>query len=234
MAKTKNTKRKVAKFDIDGTIFRSSLLIELTEDLIQEGIFPLKAEDIYKRAYKKWTDRKGSYEDYIMAVVEAFLKHINGVKYKDYEKIAKKVITFHRNRVYRFTRDLVRELHKKKYYLLAISHSPREIVKEFTKTMGFDKTYGWIYEVGENKKFTGKSLYEDKISDKAKILNRAVKKESLTLKNSIGVGDTESDIAFLKMVENPICFNPNQKLYRAARRRGWQIVVERKNMIYKL
>lgn len=32
-------KRKVAVFDIDGTIFRSSLLIELVEVMVQHGLF---------------------------------------------------------------------------------------------------------------------------------------------------------------------------------------------------
>jgi len=71
------------------------------------------------------------------------------------------------------------------------------------------------------------------INDKAKILKRAVEKENLTLKGSVGVGDTESDIAFLKMVEKPICFNPNKKLYIRAKRSGWQIIVERKDVIYE-
>ena len=229
----KNIKRKVAIFDIDGTIFRSSLLIEVTEALIQEKIFPRRAEDVYKKAYKKWTERKGSYEDYIMAVVDAFLVNIKGVKPKDFARIAKNVTTFHRNRVYRYTRDLVKELHKKNYYLLAISLSPKEIVQEFAKTLGFDKTYGLIYEVGANKKFTGRTL-ENTIFDKAKILKRVIEKEGLTLKGSIGVGDTESDIAFLKMVKTPICSNPNSKLYNEAKRRGWRVVVERKDIIYNL
>jgi phosphoserine phosphatase len=77
-------------------------------------------------------------------------------------------------------------------------------------------------------------LYLELISDKAEILKRAVEKEKLTLKGSVGVGDTESDVAFLKMVERPICFNPNQKLYQYAKRAGWEIVVERKDVVYHL
>lgn len=227
-------KRKVAIFDIDGTIFRSSLLIEVTKALIQEKIFPIKVENVYKEAYKKWSERKGSYEDYIMAVVDAFLHNIKGVKHKDFARIAKNVIAFHRNRVYRYTRDLVKELYKKNYYLLAISHSPKEIVQEFAKTMGFDKTYGWVYAVGENGKFTGQTLYDEQISDKAKILKHVIEKENLTLLGSIGVGDSEGDITFLKMVQTPICFNPNKKLYTTAKKRGWKVVVERKDMIYKM
>ena len=74
----------------------------------------------------------------------------------------------------------------------------------------------------------------DLVSDKAKILQRAVEKEGLTLKGSIGVGDTESDIKFLKLVQRPICFNPNKKLYNHAKSVGWEIVVERKDVIYKI
>ena len=39
---------------------------------------------------------------------------------------------------------------------------------------------------------------------------------------------------FLEMVENPICFNPNEKLYTEAKRQGWKVVVERKDVIYEL
>ena len=83
-------------------------------------------------------------------------------------------------------------------------------------------------------RFTGRVLYEDIIANKGKVLRRAVAKEGLTLAGSVGVGDTESDIAFLKMVERPFAFNPSMKLYRHAKKRGWEVVVERKDVIYRL
>jgi phosphoserine phosphatase len=61
-----------------------------------------------------------------------------------------------------------------------------------------------------------------------------VEKEGLTLQHSVGVGDTESDMPFLEMVSKPICFNPNEKLYKNARRLSWNVVVERKDVIYNL
>jgi HAD superfamily hydrolase (TIGR01490 family) len=226
--------KKVAIFDIDGTIFRSSLLIELVEAMIADGLFPVSLRKTYARDYKNWLDRKDVYDKYINGVVLAYNKNIKGVRREDFLKVAKKVIAFHHNRVYRFTRDLVRDLKKKNYYLLAISHSPREIVEAFAKKLGFSKVYGRIYETDKRGRFTGKALYLDLISDKAKVLVRAVEKENLTLRGSVGVGDTESDIRFLKMVDRPICFNPNKKLYDHARRAGWEIVVERKDVIYKM
>jgi HAD superfamily hydrolase (TIGR01490 family) len=224
--------QKLAIFDIDGTIFRSSLLIELTEALIHEGIFPASVAGEYVKARAKWLNREGSYDDYIMAVVKAFEAKIKGVSKADFTRVARSVVKANGKRVYRYTRGLVSDLQKKGYYLLAISHSPLDIVTPFAKTLGFDKVYGRIYETDAKGKFTGKTEYLDLISDKAKILNRAVAKENLTLKSSIGVGDSEGDISFLKLVEQPICFNPNSKLYATAKRLGWKVVVERKDVVY--
>ena len=44
--------KKVAIFDVDGTIFRSSLLIEITNALIKEGLFPQKTENIFDRLHQ--------------------------------------------------------------------------------------------------------------------------------------------------------------------------------------
>jgi HAD superfamily hydrolase (TIGR01490 family) len=226
-------RKKLAIFDIDGTIFRSSLLIELVEALIKERIFKPSVLKIYKKAKEKWLDRKGEYDDYIDAVVNAFRRNLKGVAYNDFLKVAKKVVASNKDRVYRFTRDLVKDLKKKKYYLLAISNSPQTMAKEFSNYLGFDKVYGRLYGLDDNNKFNGEIMFIDLISDKAKILKRAVEKENLTLNGSIGVGDTESDIRFLKLVDNPICFNPNKKLFNYAKKKKWSIVVERKNVIYK-
>jgi phosphoserine phosphatase len=38
----------------------------------------------------------------------------------------------------------------------------------------------------------------------------------------------------LELVERPIAFNPNKKLCAHAKKKGWEIVVERKDVIYKL
>jgi HAD superfamily phosphoserine phosphatase-like hydrolase len=211
------------------------LLIELVEALIREGVFERGAASIYRRTRKNWLDRKGSYEQYIGSVVAAFTANLKGVRSRDFLRVADMVIALHKDRVYRFTRDLARDLKKKGYYLAAVSHSPKGIVEPFAKRLGFDKVYGTVYEVDAAKKrFNGKLEYADLIFDKAKIVRRILEKESVTLRGSVGVGDTESDIPFLKLVDRPICFNPNRKLYAAAKRHGWKVVVERKDVIYKI
>ena len=228
------TKRRVAVFDVDGTIFRSSLLIQLVNALIEDGVFPKEARHVYERDYEKWLNREGGYQEYIGAVVQAFNKYLKGVHYGALADAAEEVVEEQWKRVYRYTRDLLKELKKKDYYLLAVSHSPKTVLDKFCPRMGFDKAYGIVYEIGPQELFNGNVADEHLIMNKANIFKRAIEKENLTLAHSIGVGDTESDIPFLEMVAKPICFNPNSKLYRYAKRMKWDVVVERKDVIYKL
>lgn len=226
-------KRKVAVFDVDGTIFRSSLLVEVVDQLIRDGYFPEESQKLYARQFEKWQNREGSYEDYIQAVVHAYTKYLIGVPYSALADASKKVVAAQWKRTYLYPRALLKDLKDRGYYLLGISHSPKTILDKFCPRLGFDKVYGLLYEIDEEEKFTGK-IIEEQALDKAYIIRRAVDKESLMLTNSIGMGDTESDIPFLEIVAKPICFNPNSKLYAHAKKNGWKVVVERKDVIYQL
>ncbi len=227
-------KRKVAVFDIDGTVFRSSLFLDLVDRLIENDVFPRETRDAYETARVRWLDRKGDYATYVEKAVEVFGKQLKGVKYEDVADAAGEVIDEKKDRVYRYTRDLIKSLKKKGYFLLAISHSPKFIADGFGHEAGFDKVYGYFYATGASNRFTGEVEDEDLIRNKAAILQRAVRKEGLTLEGSIGVGDTESDISMLEAVETAIAFNPNQKLYTHAKRRKWKVVVERKDVIHEI
>lgn len=226
--------RPVAAFDIDGTVFRSSLLIELVERLIQKGIFPAEVRKEYEDAERDWRDRTGDYEPFARKVVGVFAKYAKGAPYGEVADAAGEVIEEKKARTYRYTRDLIADLKRRGYYLLAISHSPKFIVDGFAYELGFHKSYGTFYATGATNRFTGEIEDEHIIMNKAAILSRAVEKEGLALKNSVGVGDTESDITMLSLVDRPIAFNPNRALYRYAKKHGWEIVVERKDVIYEV
>lgn len=226
--------KKVAFFDIDGTIFRSSLLIKIVERLIEAGIFPEEVREEYKDDYDMWVNRMGDYEKYISSVVSVFMKYIKGVPYQKFMDISETLIDEEKYQTYKFTRDLINDLKREGYYLIAISQSPKALLDKFCENYGFHKVYGRIYEIGPNNCFTGKIIDEHLIQNKGGIVKRAVEKEGLTLQGSYAVGDTEGDISMLELVTHPICFNPNSDLYRVAKVRGWKVIVERKDVIYEV
>ena len=225
----------VAFFDIDGTVFRSSLLIELVEALVREGAFPPEARDVYRDSLTNWRNREGTYEEYIGAVIDTFLEHIKGVHYGQLADIGKRVVAIQSKRVYRYTRDLIAELKSEGYYIVAISQSPKTLLDAFCTQYGFDKVYGRMYEIGPQDRFTGVTTDEHLIENKANIVKRVFEHNpNLSRRDSIAVGDTDGDIPLLESVEQPICFNPNQALFKYATQMGWEIVVERKDVIYHI
>lgn len=226
--------KKVAFFDIDGTVFRSSLLVELVEKLVAQGVFPLLAREVYVKQLRAWRNREGSYADYIKAVVEAYMEHIKGVHYGELADIGRLVVEQQGNHVYKYTRDLIATLKRDGYFIVAISQSPKTILDDFCHEHGFDKVYGRMYEIGPQDRFTGEMIDVHLVEDKANIVARVVEKENVTLEDSIGVGDTEGDISLLESVVQPICFNPNNALFEHAKKRDWKVVIERKDVIYEL
>ncbi len=223
--------KPLAIFDIDGTIFRSSLLIELEETLIEYGIIPKIVQKEIEKAFNAWLDRKGTYEAYLKDVIETYKNRVKGCLESDINKVSKIVIHEQQERVYTYTRDLIKKL-KNTHTLVAISGSPKEIVKEFNKNWKFDHIYATEYEI-KNKRYTGKLILQPSLNKKT-ILKQLLKDYGYSLKLSVGVGDTESDISFLKMVENPIAFNPNKALYAKAKKNNWKIIVERKDVVYNI
>lgn len=230
-----NKKTALAIFDIDGTIFRSSLVVELVNGLVREGVFPKTAKKEMEGDYLAWLDRKGGYEKYIDQVVKIYIAYIKGCKLEVVKEVVRKMIDWQKDRVYRFTRDLIKKLKGDGYYLIAISGSPEFIVSKFTKYMGFNMFFGSVLEI-KNGIFTGNVISEDSSRSKEKVLAKFLENTHLAadLAHSIAVGDTDGDIPLLEMVGNPIAFNPNRKLAEYAKEKGWKIVVERKDVIYEI
>lgn len=232
-SKMKNKRQKLAIFDIDGTVFRKNLHFELIDELSWRGIFSKDARRVLVETYASWLEHRGTYEDYRKKIIKIYSKELCGCSQSDIVKASRKVADFNKARTYIFSRDLVKKLRAEKYIIIAVSGSPLEIVREYNKYLKFDEVFGSVYETDGKGKYTGKAIFEP-VKHKGHLVGQYISEKNLTLEGSVGVGDTESDISFLKMVERPIAFNPNLNLEKAARRNDWKIVVEKKDVIYDI
>ena len=225
--------KKLAIFDIDGTVFRKNLHFELIEELSWSGLFSKDARRVLVRIYARWLEHRGTYEEYRKKLISVYARELKGCRQKDVFAASKIEADFNKDRVYIFARDLVKKLRRENYIIIAISGSPIEVIKEYNKFLKFDEVFGSVYETEGEGLYTGKTIFEP-VRHKGHLVGQYISEKNLTLKGSYGIGDTESDISFLKMVERPIAFNPNMNLERVARRRGWKIVVEKKDVIYDI
>lgn len=169
-----------------------------------------------------------AYED---VLVHEYLAVVKSIDPKEYFTIVESVFDEYKDQTYAYTRSLLDKLKAEGYTLIAISGSQQEIIERMASHYGFDYVVGSTLEQ-INGKFTGK--IDTPIFDKAKVLKKIIQEHGLDTKGSIAVGDSSSDIPMFELVENPIVFNPDKKLFKVAKEHHWKIVVERKNMTYEL
>lgn len=225
--------RKFAAFDIDGTLFRSGLYREVFFELIRMGAL---SKDLHQQLADKetaWQKRAHgrAFSEFEQSMAELFDEQVPSLRVADFEKAAAKVIHEHKDNVYVYTRELVKKLNQDGYFLIAISGSQTELLEPFAQHYGFDYWFGQHYERGDEY-FTGHIRKTH--TGKDKFLKQIIKDKGLTLEQSIAVGDSRGDIAMLEMVDRPIAFNPESNLFEKAEKNGWDIVIERKNLIYEM
>jgi HAD superfamily phosphoserine phosphatase-like hydrolase len=231
MAKKNN---KIAIFDIDGTIFRKNLHFELIDELVWMKVFPKEVRTQLVKLYSDWLEHRGTYETYRQGIVKLYSKYIKGCTKEDVLKASVGLMPFYKNKTYVFAERLIEKLKKENYHIIAVSGSPLEVVEEYNKKhLGFEKVFGSVYDIGKNGRYTGESNFEP-CRHKGATVKQYVFENNLTLDGSYGIGDTESDASFLELVENPIAFNPNQNLKNIAVKKGWRMIVEKKDVIYEI
>lgn len=225
-------KKRLAIFDIDGTIFRKNLHFELIDNLVYQGVF---GKDIRKeliKFYRSWLENEGTYECYRDELIKLYNQNIINCEQTRIKKVAKSVAKFNAKRIYIFAKNKIEEL-RKKYVMLMISGSPIEIVEEYAKILQFDDFFGTVYGIDGNNKYTGEEIFTP-VKNKGLVVKQYIAENGLSLKNSFGIGDTESDANFLKLVDEPIAFNPNLNLKKIAEKNKWKIVVEKKDVVYNI
>ncbi len=225
--------KKLAVFDIDGTLIRWQLYHAIVDRLASKKLLGPDAKEVLHEARMVWKRREHpeafrGYEKALISVYEDALPHLS---VDQFDAVVEEVATEYKEQVYTYTRSLAARVKKEGYLLLAISGSHEELVGHIARQYGFDYWVGTKYERSEGK-FTGNKFVASR--DKRSILDDFISKHDLSIKGSLGVGDSKSDAAFLNIVDEPIAFNPDRELFDIASGNGWKIVIERKNVIYQL
>lgn len=225
--------RPFAVFDIDGTLIRWQLYHALTDELAKSGLLNSSSHVALRQARMEWKRRthKDAFRTYEQRVIEAYEEVLKSLSAKQVEDAVASVINVYQDQIYTYTRQLISDLKAKNYLLLAISGSQTELVAQIAAHYGFDDYCGTDY-VQQDGVFTGEKIFNAK--DKRAALDKLISKHNASRKGSIAVGDSMSDVPMLEAVEQPIAFNPDRVLFERARNQSWDIVIERKNVVYTL
>lgn len=229
-----------AFFDIDGTLYREGLIAEIFKKLVKyEIIEPERWYNEVRPEYQKWDKRQGNYDNYLLKMADIYVEAIKGLHKSQVEFIAKTVIKQKGDRVYTFTRDRIKWHKEQGHFLITISGSPIELVKEMALKYGFHDFKGAVYDINSKDLYTGQVVPMWDSKSKKDSINYFVEKYNLDLNESYAYGDTAGDFSMFEMVGYPICVNPTKELIKKIKEsveisKKALIVVERKDVVYKL
>ena len=229
----------VAFFDIDGTIFRDSLMIAHFRKMREMQIindYSWNNDIDFSEA--RWAKRRVNYDDFLNDISQAYITSLKGVSYEEVLFTAKQTIKSRADEVYRFTKERITYHKNNGHLVIFISGSPDFLVEQMAKIWKADLAFGSIYKF-ENKIFTGDIIPMWDSRSKLNTISRLVEEHNINLEESFAYGDTNGDFTMLKSVGNPFAINPAKELLDnidadEELRKKATIVVERKDVIYKL
>ncbi|MBC7746864.1 HAD family phosphatase [Pedobacter sp.] len=228
----KSQPRKLAVFDIDGTLFRWQLFHELVTELTLSNVFPAMTYRLIDDAWQRWRGGELPFGEYEKLVIDTLSENLPNISVATLTAAAQKVVAQSGHKVHYFTHKLLKDLQAQGYYTLTISGSQQELLDAFATKYHFDDWMGVVYKQKDGH-YTG-SVSRATYGKKAELLTEwLVAHPEITLEGSVAVGDSDGDISLLAMVEQPIAFNPSEGLFKKAQQEAWPVVVERKNISYK-
>ena len=93
-------KNAAAFFDIDGTIYRDSLMIEHFKKLIKYEVIDEKAwVDNTRDIFNIWDKRQGNYDDYLLNLCDLYVESLIGLDNSAIDFAAEQVIKLKAERV---------------------------------------------------------------------------------------------------------------------------------------
>lgn len=223
---------KFAVFDIDGTLYRWQLYHELVQTLAIDGVLPGNTYTELDIHWNKWRGGEISFDEYEQFVVRTMVSNLPNISVETFEATCDKVVEQSSHKTNFYPKTLLKSLKDQGYKIIAITGSQQELIERFGKKYGFDIVAGAVYE-RQDGKFTG-NITRPTIGKKAEILKTLVAQNNLDWYDSLAIGDSDGDATILELVERPIAFNPSAGLFERAQRDGWPIVIERKNIAYRL
>jgi HAD superfamily hydrolase (TIGR01490 family) len=229
-----------AFFDIDGTLFREGLISEIFKKLVTYEIVEMDRwyRDVMPQ-FENWKKRQGNYDDYMIKMMEIFMDSVKGLHKTQMEFIARNIVTQKGERVYVYTRDMIKWHKDQGHKVISISGSPVEFVSEFAKKYGFYDFAASEYRLNSDNYYTGEVIPMWDSESKKSAIEGFIKKYSIDMEKSYAYGDTSGDFNMLKMVKFPTTINPTRELIEQVKdepefAERLQIIIERKDMIYKL
>lgn len=212
-----------AFFDLDRTLIKRSSVLALAGTFRRRRL--ISRVDLVKSAlWQVLFVLRGASAERVRRAAEDGMKILKGFSVAEMESLVGDAMeTVLRPLVYAEPINLVRRHRARGEKVYIVSATLQEIVQHIADDLGFDGAIGSTCEIVDGV-YTGRTLRAAHGEGKAAAVRELAAAEGLDLAASTAYSDSYSDVPFLEAVGHPVAANPDRKLRRIARERGWPVV----------
>lgn len=212
-----------ATFDLDGTVFKMTVLEAYTDWLSQQTVFyPIPTEITTAKQEWKNDNTEQKYNAHLGQLVRFFIEQVPGKSVSQLGEAARIVANQQRHRRWNVTTTLIENL-RPTHNVISISLMPEWLMGPFTEDLGFVALMGSTYVARE-----GLFTNEAHSIDKAVEYTNARNGDSSQL--DIHMGDTVGDGSLFALAKRPILFNPSWTLYQQLKASGFTVITSHKDV----
>jgi HAD superfamily hydrolase (TIGR01490 family) len=212
-----------AFFDLDRTLIRRSSVLALAPSFRERGL--ISRLDVVKSVF--WQVLfvlRGASARRVRTAAEGGMTMLEGFTVEEMQHLVGDAMEpVLRPLVYAEPLRLVQHHRQRGEKVYVVSATLQEIVQHIADDLGFDGAVGSVCEVVDGA-YTGKVLRAAHGEGKARALRELADAEGLDLSASTAYSDSYSDVPFLEAVGHPVAVNPDRRLRRTARLRGWPTI----------
>ena len=212
-----------AFFDLDRTVIRRSSVLALAGSFRRVGL--ISRTDLVKSVF--WQVLfvlRGASAERVRSAAEDGMKILDGFSVEDMRRLVGGAMEpVLRPLVYDEPLHLLRRHRDRGERVYIVSATLQEIVEHIAFDLGFDGAIGSTCEIVDGV-YTGRTLRAAHGEGKASAVRELAADEGIDLAASTAYSDSYSDVPFLETVGHPVAANPDRRLQRIARQRGWPVV----------
>ena len=212
-----------AFFDLDRTVIRRSSVLALAGSFRRVGL--ISRTDLVKSVF--WQVLfvlRGASAERVRSAAEDGMKILDGFSVEDMRGLVGDAMEpVLRPLVYDEPLHLLQRHRERGERVYVVSATLQEIVEHIAFDLGFDGAIGSTCEIVDGV-YTGRTLRAAHGEGKASAVRELAADEGIDLAASTAYSDSYSDVPFLETVGHPVAANPDRKLQRIARQRGWPVV----------
>lgn len=212
--------KRLALFDFDNVIYRGHSVFDIIQTQEKDRFIQPVVWKVVEEQLQRYKSKEASYKEAADKMLSAWAKALEG---KSYQSVLDYVQSYFKNNPDKFFGwfEAINKILSKSHDIFIISTNYQFIAEAVVNRF---RLHGYISSVAEveNGLFTGQ-LQKSLAGNKGEVLTTL---KSYPKNDSVAVGDSENDIDMLERVDNPICFQPDEKLKMVAQQEGWKLADE--------